>query len=251
MILAVQRLREMSSGGSILARWTIGYYVCTTILAIVLSCIMTALVWGPLFTTAGATQLQQDDKTEYPDADENPLHLVVVQMFESLVSDNIAKSLAENQLLAVLVASVVVGYCIEGPDSSLLRAVVEAEKIVTRIITVIIEWTPLGVFSLILSNIMQLDLGEAGKNMGILIAGTLSTMAIHLFVLIPILFFFFTRMNPWAFWLKNSPAWITAWGSASSAATLPVSLRCARERGVSQTVRKFAVPLGCLINMDG
>lgn len=212
---------------------------------------MTALVWGPLFTTAGATQLQQDDKTEYPDADENPLHLVVVQMFESLVSDNIAKSLAENQLLAVLVASVVVGYCIEGPDSSLLRAVVEAEKIVTRIITVIIEWTPLGVFSLILSNIMQLDLGEAGKNMGILIAGTLSTMAIHLFVLIPILFFFFTRMNPWAFWLKNSPAWITAWGSASSAATLPVSLRCARERGVSQTVRKFAVPLGCLINMDG
>lgn len=251
MILAVQKLREISSGGSKLAKWTLGYYIFTTVVAIVLSCIMTALVWGPMFTEASAGELQRDGETEYPDDKENPIHLVVVQMFESLVSDNLAKSLAENQLLAVLVASVVVGYCIDGPESSLLKAVVEVEKIVTRVITVIMEWTPLGVFSLILSNLMQLDVAEAGKNMGILIAGTLATMFMHLFIMVPIIFIVLTRMNPYTFWFKNSPAWITAWGSASSAATLPVTLRCARARGVSKTVRKFAIPLGCLINMDG
>lgn len=52
-------------------------------------------------------------------------------------------------------------------------------------------------------------------------------------------------------WLKCSPAWITAWGTASSAATLPVTIRCVLERGVPVTITKFAVPLGCLINMDG
>jgi Na+/H+-dicarboxylate symporter len=94
----------------------------------------------------------------------------------------------------------------------------------------------------------------------------LPTRFIQLFIILPILFFAFTRMNPYSYWLKCSPSWITAWvsifinivrsfadeiiqGSASSAATLPVTLKVLQARGVPDVVRKFTAPLGALINM--
>ncbi len=46
-------------------------------------------------------------------------------------------------------------------------------------------------------------------------------------------------------------AWVKAWGTASSAAALSVTLKCAKARGIPDTVAKFVLPLGCLINMDG
>ncbi|OAQ99065.1 hypothetical protein LLEC1_06749 [Akanthomyces lecanii] len=180
-----------------------------------------------------------------------PLEGVVQQMFQSFVPDNIAYAVADNQLLAVLVVSIVVGYLVEDESSSILRAAREVERMVTIVVTFIIQCSALGVFSLILSNILKLDPATMGRNLGVLIASTLSSMAIHLFVAVPIIFFALTRMNPYVYWLKNSRAWITAWGSASSAATLSISLDCARDRGISKTVRSFSVPLGCLINMDG
>lgn len=251
MILAVQKLREVSNGGSKLAKWTIGFYVLTTVVAIVLSCIMVAVVWGPMFTVASEQDREMDPKEKYPGSEGNPIHLVVVQMFESLIPDNVAKALVQNELLAVLVTSIVVGYLIDPDDSAIYRAVVEVEKIVTRIITTVIEWAPVGVFSLILSSILKLNLAETGINLGILVAGTLSTMAIHLFVVLPIIVFSLTKINPYMYWIRNSSAWVTAWGSASSAATLSVTLKCARDRGISNTVSQFAIPLGCLVNMDG
>lgn len=253
MILAVFKLRVMSRGGRSLAGWTIGYYILTTMLAIIVSCIMTALVWSPMFTEAPEDErVYKDDSTYAKSADTTPpLEGVVQQMFQSFIPDNIVAALADNQLLSVLVVSIVVGYLIEDENSSILRAAKEVERMVTIVVTFIIKCSAFGVFSLILSNILKLDPATMGKNLGVLIASTLSSMALHLFVFVPIIFFALTRMNPYLYWFKNSRAWITAWGSASSAATLSISLDCARDRGISKTVRSFSVPLGCLINMDG
>lgn len=253
MILAIYRLRVMSRGAKKLAMWTIGYYVMTTLMAIVISCIMVSQVWAPRFEVADSDQRALDEEADYyKKADESPeIWDAVMILFQSFVPDNIAKALAQNELLAVLMTSIAVGFLIDGEDSSILRAARELERMVTRIITIIIKLTAFGVFSLILSNLMKLDPAIVGKSLAILIGGTLSTMAIHLFVLVPILFFSLTRMNPYTYWIKNSKAWVTAWGSASSAATLPLTLQCAKDRGISKTVRTFAIPLGCLVNMDG
>lgn len=212
---------------------------------------MVGLVWGPMFREVSEEALAVSADDEYPDQRDNPIHNVVLQMFQSLIPENVVKSLASNDLLAILVTSVIVGYLIKGPDSSLLRAVIEVERITSVIITALIKLAPIGVFFLILPNLMKLKLADIGLNLGILIAGTLSTMGIHLFIILSGIFFAFTRMNPYTYWFKNASAWVTAWGSASSAATLPVTLRCARAMGIPVTVYKFAVPLGCLINMDG
>ncbi|KAG7136328.1 Excitatory amino acid transporter 2 like protein [Verticillium longisporum] len=245
MILAIQRLREVSKGAAVLARWTILYYVLTTILSIAFSIIMTSQIWEPMMENAATEEGSSELEEKKP-------HEIVSTLFNTLIPQNIVYALANDELLAILVTSIVVGYLIKNPaTSAILRAVVEIEAIITTVITFLIKLAPIGVFFLILPNLFRLDISSVGTNLGILIGGSVSSMMIHLWVILPILFFGFTQKNPYTYWGKSSASWLTAWGTASSAATLPVTLRVVRERGVPNTVTKFVVPLGCLINMDG
>ncbi|TIC97429.1 Excitatory amino acid transporter 3 [Colletotrichum higginsianum] len=259
MILAVQKLKEISNGGAKLAKWTIGYYVGTTIVAIVHSIIMTSQVWARLMTVASAESIATDsmsekDRESYDTRTETDIPATVTELFNSLIPANIVNALASDHLLAVLVSAVVVGYLIDDRDghSSLIKAVREVETLIMIIITFLIKLAPIGVFFLILPNMFKLDINDIGVNLGILMGGAISSMLLHLFVILPLIFFAFTRQNPYAVLLKCSPAWLTAWGTASSAATLSVTMRCCRQTlKVPETVFKFVVPLGCLINMDG
>lgn len=258
MIMAVQRLREMGQGsGRRLAIYTVTWYVVTTLFSIGMSCVMTALVWKPLFKVVDADALgvsaadQAAADSRSATGASNPPHMVVKQMFQSFVADNIVNALATNSLLAVLIMACVVGYLIRDRNSMILKLVVEVEQMIMIVIAALIAMAPFGVFFLVLSSLLKLDIADIGENLGLLIAGTLGTMGIHVFIILPGLFFIITRQNPYSFWIKISPAWVTAWGSASSAATLPVTLRVCEERGIPKTVYKFTAPLGCLINMDG
>lgn len=255
MILSIQRLKEMARGGSLLAKWTIGYYFTTTVIAIAHSLLMTALVWRRLMTPvdAGSLTVATGSSAATASRDALAIHEVVVTLFDSFVPNNIFNALSSNSLLAVLVCAVVVGYLIEGPDnkSSLLRATKEVDRIITIVITLLIKLAPIGVFFLILSNIMRLNLADVGKNLGVLIGAALSGMFIQLLIIYAAFFFAIVRQNPYAYWIACAPAWVTAWGSASSAATLPVTMRQVIARKVPVTIAKFAIPLGCLVNMDG
>ncbi|GJC88854.1 excitatory amino acid transporter 3 [Colletotrichum liriopes] len=243
MILAVQKLKEISNGGAKLAKWTIGYYVITTIVAIVHSIIMTSQVWARLMTVASAESIATDsmsakDQASYEERKDQDIPATVTELFNSLIPANVVDALASDHLLAVLVSAVVVGYLIDdrGGRSSIIKAVPR----------------PIGVFFLILPNMFKLDINDIGVNLGILMGGAISSMFLHLFIILPLIFFAFTRQNPYTLWFSCSPAWLTAWGTASSAATLSVTMRCCRETlKIPETVNKFAVPLGCLVNMDG
>ncbi|ESK93267.1 excitatory amino acid transporter 2 [Moniliophthora roreri MCA 2997] len=253
MIVAVQKLKEISAGGHTLARWTIGFYIVTTIIAVAHSTILVSLVWRHMYSIASGSALQvsEDDVRTIEERKDTKIHDVVVQMFDSLIPSNIVMALAENELLAVLVCSVIVGYLIKGSKSTLLRAVHEIEDIIMVIITFLIKLAPIGVFFLILPNLFRLNMEDIGRNLGILIGSSIASMFIHLFIVLPALFFLVTRREPYSYWFKCAPAWITAWGTASSAATMSVTMKEVRERGLSETVCKFTIPLGTLVNMDG
>jgi len=111
-------------------------------------------------------------------------HDVIVQVFESFVPNNVVGALANDELLAVLVSAIVVGCLIKGPDSSLLRAVREIEKIVMKVITFLIKLAPIGVFFLILSNLFTLNIEDIGQNLGVLVGGSIVNMAIHMFIVL-------------------------------------------------------------------
>lgn len=253
IILAMQTFKQMAKDGAKLARWTICWYVGTTILAVVHSMILVDLVWAPLMVVPDSESLlvAPSDQETIDERASNAPHDIIVSVFDSFIPNNVVNALATDSLLAVLVSAIIVGLLIKGENSSILRAIREIEKIISTIIVFLIKIAPIGVFFLILSNLLTLDIADIGLNLGILIGGSITGMFIHLFIILPMLFFAFTRKNPYSYWLKNSPAWITGWGTASSAATLPVTIRCLEARKIPVTIVKFTAPLGCLINMDG
>jgi hypothetical protein len=59
-VLAIQQLKEMAKSGASIARWTIGYFLCTTFIAIVQSALLTGLVWRRLFDEASPDSLSED-----------------------------------------------------------------------------------------------------------------------------------------------------------------------------------------------
>ncbi len=113
--------------------------------------------------------------------------------------------------------------------------------------------TPFAVFSLIANAIgSQEDLSGTFANVGYLIAANLVGFIAHFFVVDVAFFYLMTRENPFPYLRQIIPAQMTAFACASSAATLPVTLRCVKATGrVPDDIRNFACPLGATINMDG
>merc|ERR1711881_463307 len=157
IILAMQNLRQMARDGKKLARWTIGYYVLTTLLAVVHSMILVDLVWSKLLVVVDgdALAVEESDQETIDERSENAPHDIVIQVFQSFVPNN----------------------------------VIEVEAIISKIIAWLIKVAPIGVFFLILANLMTLDIEDIGVNLGVLIGGSVCGMFIHLFVILPILFF--------------------------------------------------------------
>ena len=86
------------------------------------------------------------------------------------------------------------------------------------------------------------------RHFGTVLAG----LFVHALVTLPLILWLFTRRNPFRFLLQMSQALLTAFSTASSTATLPVTMECAVSKaGVSKRSSEFVLPLGATINMDG
>ena len=93
---------------------------------------------------------------------------------------------------------------------------------------------------------------EVLSQTGWYVATVLLGLAIHALVTLPLILWVFTKRNPYRFMYQMSQALLTAFSTASSSATLPVSMQCAVEKaGVSKRSTEFVLPLGATINMDG
>jgi len=119
----------------------------------------------------------------------------------------------------------------------------------------IAEWvilmTPIGVFSLISYVIAHQGIDVVlGLYKYILVV--VFVLLLHAFITLPIVFRFFTKLNPYKYLSDVREAPIMAFSTASSAATLPVSMRVSEEiGGVSKKTASFVLPLGATVSMDG
>lgn len=256
LILAVQRLKQMSGHGALIAKWTLGYYLSFMLLAIAQGTTAASLAWSRLFVRVESVVAEPGNSTGTTitgatNTTEIPPHEVVVQVFESLIPENIVEAIAADQrLLSVMVIALVIGYLLR-PTSIFVKVVKEVEELVAAAVVFLIRLAPIGVFFLILPNLFVLPIRDIGTNLGVLIGACLAGMFVHLFIIISAFYLLVVRENPYAFLLRIAPAWTEAWGSGSSAATLPVTMECVLEQKVPLLVTKFVVPLGVLINMDG
>ena len=124
-------------------------------------------------------------------------------------------------------------------------------EVAMKMVMIVMSVAHIGVFCLIAKTFAQQGVGLL-LPMASYFLTVLGALAIHLFVTILLLLYVFTRFNPIMFMKKMRNAQAFAFSTASSNATIPITLRSVTERlGVNNSVASFSVPLGATINMDG
>jgi Na+/H+-dicarboxylate symporter len=126
----------------------------------------------------------------------------------------------------------------------------EASMAITRIV---IFFTPVGVLFLVLPRIVEVDnVEEMLQSVGLYTATIMTGLLVHGFIVLPIVYLILVRRNPYTHIAKMSSALLTAFGTSSSSATLPVTINCLEERvGLDPKIVRFLVPIGATVNMDG
>ncbi|XP_065097902.1 excitatory amino acid transporter 4 isoform X1 [Paramisgurnus dabryanus] len=124
---------------------------------------------------------------------------------------------------------------------------------IMRLVSIIIWYAPVGILFLIAGKIVEMkDLALVGGQLGMYTVSVIVGLLIHGLFVLPLLFFVVTRKNPYTFIAGLLQALITALGTSSSSATLPITFRCLEENNhVDKRVTRFVLPVGATINMDG
>ncbi|XP_029905404.1 excitatory amino acid transporter 4 [Myripristis murdjan] len=124
---------------------------------------------------------------------------------------------------------------------------------IMRLVAIIIWYAPVGIMFLIAGKIVEMkDLAEVGGQLGMYTMSVIVGLLIHGLFVLPLLYFLVTRKNPYSFISGLLQALITALGTSSSSATLPITFRCLEENNhVDKRVTRFVLPVGATINMDG
>jgi Na+/H+-dicarboxylate symporter len=181
-------------------------------------------------------------------------------VFTKLVTDNITGAFAESNFAAVVFCAIVFGVALsrvlykKGEDkSSLMPFLKEIDSILLMLINWIITITPFAVLSLIASAVGgQEDLIDSFANVGYLVLACVFGFAMQFLVVHVIIYYLVTKTNPFAYLKCILPAQTMAFACASSAATIPMTLKSVRSTGVvPESVLRFVVPLGATVNMDG
>ena len=141
---------------------------------------------------------------------------------------------------------------IDTKHSNILRDFFSASfEVMMNITQIVIKFAPLGVLGLITKVVAVTGFGlfaAVGKYM-LTIAGGLF---IHIFIVLPLIFYVLTGINPRKHFAAMASALATAFATSSSNATLPVTMRCVENNaGVSNKISSFVLPMGATINMDG
>uniref|UniRef100_A0A3Q0RJY5 Amino acid transporter n=1 Tax=Amphilophus citrinellus TaxID=61819 RepID=A0A3Q0RJY5_AMPCI len=117
----------------------------------------------------------------------------------------------------------------------------------------LIRYAPIGILFLIAGKIVEMDdLTQMGGQLGMYTITVIIGLMIHAVLILPTLYFVITRQNPFIFIAGLLQALVTALGTSSSSATLPVTFKCLEENNrIDKRITRFVLPVGATINMDG
>jgi len=187
----------------------------------------------------------------------------VLSLFGGLIlmlfSSNLFASAVETQLLPLIVFSIIFAgmlTTISRRVDTVTTLIEEGNTALMAFVLLLMKLAPLGVFCLIASRFgMEFAEGNLGATLqqtGWYMLCVLLGLGFHALVTLPLIYWFVTRKNPYQFMRQMSQALLTAFSTASSTATLPVTMECANTNaGISKKSTNFVLPLGATINMDG
>ena len=178
----------------------------------------------------------------------------VVEVFLRLVPQNVLHDAANNEMLGVIFFSLLFGYFMtrisEGPKQALGGFWQGVYEVMLRMTDWVMLFAPIGVFALAAKVVMSTGLAVIAPLFAF-VATVVLALGIHVLVALPLLLKFVARVKPLSHYRAMMPAVFMAFSTASSSATLPLTMECVAKTGVSRRVTSFTLPLGATINMDG
>jgi Na+/H+-dicarboxylate symporter len=242
LICGASSLGDSARMGPIAVK-TLTLYLATTAVAIT-AALAFALIIGP------GDYLDMVVPAGFQATSAPPLTDVLVNIFPS----NPVKAMAEGEMLQIIVFALLVGYAIAHagePGRRLASFFRDLETVVMKMVEILMALAPYGVFALLAKLFSQMGMGA------------IIDLAAYFFTVVLVLLFHglvvygtvlksLAGLSPRRLFSKMRPIWAFAFSTASSGATLPITLSTAeRSMGVHNSVAGFTIPLGATINMDG
>ncbi len=280
-ILGMGDVRKLGKPGL----YTVLYYFFTTVLAVAVGLVVVNVIKPGVGTVseeriqelkgdeagtgdliydylAAEIDVPKDKVADFFGASENvepTIGMIVENLITSLFTDNLFTAASETNLLPLIVFSIIFAGMLTtlGENVDTLKTGIEQiNHALMAFVMLLMKIAPFGIFCLVTARFgaaqAEGKLVEVIQQTGWYMMTVLSGLAIHALVTLPVIFWFFTRRNPYQFLWQMSRAVLTAFSTASSSATLPVTMECAeKEGGVSERSTNFVLPLGATINMDG
>lgn len=242
LVCGVCHLRDQSSLGWLSLK-TIVLYLLTTGAAISLALLL-ASWWQP------GTGVNMTVDSSYTPPPATPLIDVLVNIFPT----NPIAAMAEGRMLQVIVFALLIGVAIgrSGEYGERIgKHFNDWNEVLMKLVTLLMHFAPYGVFCLLFTLFAEQGIGKVG-DLAVYMATVVAALLLHGFVVYPLLLKLLGGLSPLMFLRKMRNAQLFAFSTASSTATVPVTLRTVEQRlGVKNRVAAFAVPLGATINMDG
>ena len=237
-------VRKLGKVGGI----TLLYYASTTACAVLIGLIMVNVI-----QPGDGINYQTETISE---SISNRDNINLTELVRSLISPNIISAASNTQLLPIIVFCLLFGAALTtlGKNKTTIINFFDAlNEAMMKLVIWIMVFAPLGVFCLVAGQFGKVGGGSVIKNELVAVGSYFFTVILGLtchFLLLFIILIIFSKQGR-EYLFKLLRALLTAFGTASSSATLPLTMKCALEAGIDKRSVKFVLPIGATINMDG
>lgn len=236
---------------------TLGYYIATSTISITVGLIFVSVFQPGLIDGVPAKAILglHADTSEVAASVTSSSQQGLASVFLRMVPPNVVSAAANGQMLGLIFFSLLFGYYIsklKTDHQHTLRTFFEGVfEVMMNITDLIMRFAPIGVFALVAKIVATSGL-EVFIPLAKFLFVVLGALAVHMFIVMPVLLKVVARVSPKKHFQAMAPALLTAFSTASSSATLPITMDSVRDRaGVSNETSSFVLPLGATINMDG
>lgn len=220
-----------------------GLYMLTTAIAIA-----TAIIIASSFGIGKGMDVATD--ATFSGKESPPL----TQVFIDIIPANPIASMANGDMLPIIFFSILLGISmlmLGRKSKRFIEGAEVANEIMMKMVTIVMSVAPYAVFALIAKSVADLGFDLLASLAGYVLV-LVGALLFHLFVTLMITLKVFSGLNPMMFLRKIRNVQVFAFSTASSNATIPVTMRTVTKRfGVNNSVASFTVPFGATINMDG
>lgn len=227
------------------------FYLSTSLIAILIGLIFVDILQPGYTNTIPATS----DASALKDKIMNQGSGAFVQMLVSIVPSNIVAAFSKGEMLGLIFFSILFGYSlskINGQPAVTLQNFFQGIfQTMIQLTQFIMKFLPLGVFCLVSKTFMSTGI-QSLKAVSLFFVTVILGLAAFMFIALPLLLKFVSRVDPIRHFKAMAPALVTAFSTSSSSATLPITMDCVEKRArVSNRICSLVVPLGTSINMSG